>query len=212
MRRSRHVQRPSVLTLAIPLIVTVGVTIFSVVNQAGWILVAISFVVLVVGLAERSHTEQVPGVMFDHVTRRYSRPGEWQGVMEVEAARSAPERRLLLAREFRRLAEETLAAPPDNRKAWPPIGRLAVLRRQANVLLASATDRNIDFLPEQMPDDSLTQDALTDAVACLHGYLALLQAVHPVPRWDLELLRVVTRERNRLVLAHERILELLSET
>lgn len=148
----------------------------------------------------------------DRETRRYSKKDEWRRLLEIEQARSAGERRLLLAREFRRLAEEMLAAPPADRRKWPPPGRMSVIRRQANLLIASASDRQVSFLPEDRPGDALTGEDLTAAARCLAGYTTLLLAVYPVPRWDLELLRVIVRERTRLQIAYDSLANVIRNT
>ncbi|MDI3339599.1 MAG: hypothetical protein QJR03_03625 [Sphaerobacter sp.] len=147
----------------------------------------------------------------DRTTRWHSRPAEWQALLDIERAQTAPERRLLLAREFRRLASEALAAPPTDRRRWPRAGRLAALRRQAALLRASATDRTVGFLPEPLPEDQLSQAVLAEAIQVLTAYLALLTTVRRAPTWDLEVVRVLVRERTRLEVALERVSTALRE-
>lgn len=146
----------------------------------------------------------------DREVRRHSSEREWRGLLEVEEATSAGERRLLLAREFRRLAEEMLAIDPANLRAWPPAGRLSAVRRQANLLAGSAADQHVGYLPESRPDDPLTAERLTAAARTLAAYASLLQTVQPLDRWDLELLRVLTRERTRLQVAYDDVAETLA--
>ena len=147
----------------------------------------------------------------DRETRRHSRPAEWQALLDIERAQTAPERRLRLAREFRRIAAEALAAPVTDRRRWPRPGRLAALCRQAKLLRASATDRSVGFLPETLPDDRLSAEVLAEAIHTLTGYLALLAAVRRAPGWDLEVQRVVVRERTRLEVALERVNNVLRD-
>ncbi|MBX5445630.1 hypothetical protein [Sphaerobacter sp.] len=147
----------------------------------------------------------------DRETRRHSRPVEWQALLDIERAQTAPERRLRLAREFRRIAAEALAAPATDRRRWPHPGRLAALARQAKLLHASATDRSVGFLPETLPDDRLSAEVLAEAIHTLTGYLALLAAVRRAPGWDLEVQRVVVRERTRLEVALERVNSVLMD-
>lgn len=147
----------------------------------------------------------------DPETRRHSRPSEWRALLAIETAQSHPERRLLLMREFRRLATEALAVSPTNRRGWPRVGRLAALHRQARLLRTSATDRSVTFLPETLPDDHLTAEALAQAISVLTSYPALLTAVRRAPNWDLEVARVLMRERNRLELMTEQVMSLVRE-
>lgn len=152
-----------------------------------------------------------PSALLDRETRRHSRPGEWQALLDIERAHTAAERRLRLAREFRRIAAEALAAPPTDRRRWPRAGRLAALCRQASLLRASATDRAVAFLPEPLPEDRLSAEMLAEAIATLTGYLALLSAVRRAPGWDLEVQRVIVRERTRLEVAVDRVSSVLRD-
>lgn len=129
--------------------------------------------------------------------------------LAVEEARSAPERRLLLAREFVRAAGEALDVPVADVSAWPSPERLAVQRRGAELLLASATDTAAGFLPETKPDDPLTSALLTGAIMDLTGYIGLLQSTQRLPRAQAEQLRVVVRERSRVQTAVDQIVQIL---
>lgn len=170
-------------------------------------LVAAAGSITIARAAEQVHT--LPPL--DRETRRHSRPAEWQALLDIERAQTAPERRLRLAREFRRIAAEALAAPATDRRRWPRPGRLAALCRQAKLLRASATDRSVGFLPETLPDDRLSAEVLAEAIHTLTGYLALLAAVRRAPSWDLEVQRVVVRERTRLEVALERVNSVLMD-
>ncbi|HLI50708.1 MAG TPA: hypothetical protein VKU87_02865 [Thermomicrobiaceae bacterium] len=148
--------------------------------------------------------------------KHHERASERRSLLEVERARSAAERRLLIARELRRLATEVLAGQPSDRRSWPVNQRLQEMQRQAGVLFASATDPAPAFLLENAPDqdagsdsasgsDQLTLEALTTATDILRRYLGLLLALRDTPAWELESARIVTRERMRLELAIEDI-------
>lgn len=142
---------------------------------------------------------------------------ERQSLLEVERARSADERRLLIARELRRLAAEALSARASDRRSWPPLDRLRELQHQADVLYASAIDTSPAYLLDTLDtgvaaecdvasghapgSDRLTGEALTTAIGILRRYLGLLLALRDTTAWDLESARVVTRERTRLELA-----------
>lgn len=209
--RSLHRHGHGTATIAAPAVALAGAAVLPFAHPAGIALLLTAGVLTAAVLIGGRRPVGSTTALLDATARRHSSPAEWQRLLEIEQARTAPERRLLLAREFRRLAEEALAAAPDDRATWPAPGRLMVLGRQANLLLASATDRNAAFLPDPEPDDHLTAAALGEAARCLTGHLALLRAVQLVPDWDLELVRVLTRERTRLALAYERIGELLRD-
>jgi len=69
----------------------------------------------------------------------------------------------------------------------------------------------VGFLPETLPDDRLSAEVLAEAIHTLTGYLALLAAVRRAPGWDLEVQRVVVRERTRLEVALERVNSVLMD-
>lgn len=186
-------------------------------------------IVLMVGFAivvRSIHLDESASAL-DRLTRRHSRPDEWRGLLEIENAYSAPERRILLAGEFRRLAGEVLAFSPTDVARWPEPGRLAALRRQANLLLASATDGSMSFLPETMPDDPLTDEALREAIRDLARYTGQLAALSEaqaglVPGYggtsmgvgmhmDMEVMRVLARDHTRLEFANDQIGRLIRE-
>lgn len=137
---------------------------------------------------------------------------ERRRLLEVERARSADERRLLIAGELRRLATEALSAQPSDRRSWPTGERLRELQHQAGVLYASATDVAPAYILEadsvadrDAGSDRLTREALATAIDILRRYLGLLLALRDTSAWDLESARIVTRERTRLELAVEDI-------
>jgi hypothetical protein len=140
--------------------------------------------------------------------RSTSLPGT-SGVLLVEEAQSAPERRLLLAREFSRLATEALTIPPADRPTWPTPSTLAALRREAELLLVSASDTAVTFLPETRPDDPLTQERLKAVIGSLVNYLTLLERVQNLPTVEAEQVRVIARERSRVRVGTDGLIGLL---
>lgn len=156
------------------------------------------------------------GDMTRDQNQHHEREYERHSLLEIERARSAAERRLLIARELRRLAAEALAGQPSDRRSWPSEARLTELQRQASVLFASATDTAPAFLLDTGTNqdvgndspaeaDRLTSEALTTGIEILRRYLGLLLALRDTPAWELESARIVTRERMRLELAIEDI-------
>jgi hypothetical protein len=126
-------------------------------------------------------------------------------VVPVEAARSAPERRLLLAREFARLGEEALRLDPLDRTTWPSMVDLKMLRAQTSLLYASATDRSVGFLPETQPGDPLQAAHVAEAIQILDEFVGREQMARTMRELDGEQLRILTRERGRLQTAYDHI-------
>jgi len=132
-----------------------------------------------------------------------------EGAAGVEEARTAPERRLLLAREITRLAEPVLAIPPRERDSWPAPARLAALRAEAAAVQAAAGDRATSHLPETQPDDPLTSTVLLEAAGDLGRYVALLHDQQRSGVRGPEALRVLLRERTRAQLSTDRVVDLV---
>jgi hypothetical protein len=132
-------------------------------------------------------------------------------LLAIEQARSAPERRLLLARECSVMVERILAIGPADRTSWPSAHDLALTHERTAVLLASATDPYVAFLPETRPDDLLTIEQIVETIHAAISYIELLQAQLPVRRPGIDQLRVLMRERTRLQVAFDEILLQLQE-
>ena len=126
-------------------------------------------------------------------------------ILQIEKASSLAERRTLIAREFCRLAEVSLAFDPVNARTWPPAHRLDALREEAQVLHAGAVDETIAYLPEG-DDGALTDHDIAVAIKSLLIYLNTLAASrgpHGNPL-DLAATRLIVREQTRLrTLLHE---------
>jgi len=135
--------------------------------------------------------------------------GDLRRLLEIEEAQTGSERRLLLAREFSRVAEGTLAAAPTSLEAWPDPRKVATLRAEARFLLASATDTWASALPESPVDDAVSPTDLTVALRALDGYLRRLEAI-PRSEANLETLRVLTRDRGQIQGAYDRVVQALT--
>lgn len=119
-------------------------------------------------------------------------------VLGIETARSAPERRLLIAREFSRLAQTALSASPTDRSTWLGAQDLNRLTHEAVLLQASASDPGAAFLPETDPGDALTAEQLRKSAQTLLDYVHLQARLASVPAVDAEETRVFMRERTHL--------------
>lgn len=146
-----------------------------------------------------------------HVGGRDVGRGDLRRLLEVEEAQTATERRLLLAREFTRLAERTLATLPTDQATWPSERNLDALRAEIRVLLASATDPAAAALPETTVADPITTSQLVAALRELDSYVARLRMARATAGLDLEQLRVLTRERVRLQTTYDRVVRSIQE-
>lgn len=132
-----------------------------------------------------------------------------RGLLEIEQAQSGSERRLLLAREFSRVAELALAGSPRSLETWPDARRVATLRAEARFLLASATDVTAVRLPESPLDDALSASELTAHIRGLDGFLRRLEAV-PRSEASLEALRILTRDRGQVQASYDRVVQAIT--
>jgi hypothetical protein len=130
-------------------------------------------------------------------------------LLEIEQAQSGAERRLLLAREFSRVAEGALAASPTSLETWPDPRRLATLRAEARFLVASATDPTAAALPESPVDNSISAAELTTSIRALDAYLRRLDAI-PRSEASLETMRVLARDRGQVQAACDRVVQSLT--
>ena len=135
--------------------------------------------------------------------------GDLRRLLEIEEAQSGSERRLLLAREFSRVAEGTLAASPSSLESWPDPRKVATLRAEARFLLASATDSTAAALPNSPVADPVPAAELTTALHALDAYLRRLEAI-PRSEANLEALRILTRDRGQIQSAYDRIVQALT--
>lgn len=125
-------------------------------------------------------------------------PAELRMLLEIEKARSAEERRLLLAREFGRLAPQVLAFDPESLQSRRDPKRVATLRDEASLLKASAIDPAAQSLPESNPGDPEAARELIKAIHDLERYATQLFTVQVQSDPDLNQIRVLVRERSRL--------------
>ncbi len=199
----------------LPQIVKLGATAAAAVATAGLALLPDNFLTglvlaLAVGFLMLYLGEDFigPGGLAGLRTRLGGRAAH-EGVAGVEEARTAPERRLLLAQEIMRVAEAALAIPARERDGWPAPARMAALRAGAAAVLTAARDRATGHLPEPRPDDPLTHEALLEAAADLARYTALLHDQQISGVRGPEALRILLRERTRLQLSTDRLVDLL---
>lgn len=119
-------------------------------------------------------------------------------LLEIEQAGSVEERRLLVIREFCRLAETALEPNPADRDTWHHADDLRDLERQAGLLQASATDTNLWYGEEgdaaALPD----RTALMDAILKLREYVGAQASIAGGPAPSMEQLRILARERGNL--------------
>lgn len=133
-------------------------------------------------------------------------------LLEVEDARSAEERRLLIAREFSRLAMDALSILLDDPSRWPDERTLVGLREQVRMLQNSLSDPVAGQLPEGDPVVAIPAVTLSRALEALDRYTALLASMRPSQAADLERLRVLARDRAQLAELHDEVLLLLGVT
>ncbi len=123
---------------------------------------------------------------------------QWSGLLEIEEARSAAERRLLLIREFSHLASDALSAAPGSRRSWPAVERIAALHSAATMLLSCAADPACSSLLDTKHGESPVNKDLVTGIQTLVTYLALQQALKQAPVLDPEPMRLLAREHARL--------------
>lgn len=131
-----------------------------------------------------------------------------RGLLEIEEAQSAPERRLLVAREFGRLAQWALTALPSDQSSWPVGKQLTALRAEIEFLRMTVSDPASPALPETSPGDALTMTQLAAALRDLDGYVTRLAGARS-SKLDLEELRLLTRERGRLQRRYDEVMHAL---
>lgn len=127
-------------------------------------------------------------------------------IFDVENARSATERRLLLAREFSRLSETVLKSDPMEHSTWPNNTELDNLRTEIEVLLASAKDRDVTFLSEVSINTGPSQKELVDAIESLRMCIQIQGDLQSSFTFNPEKIRILTRERNHVRTAHDKLI------
>jgi hypothetical protein len=137
---------------------------------------------------------------------------QWSGLLEIEEARSAAERRLLLIREFSHLAADALNAAPSRRRSWPTAERIAALHTAATMLLSCATDPACSSMNDTEQRESPANNDLVTGIQTLVTYLALQQALKQAPVLDPEPMRLLAREHARLSMFLDKTTEWLRDS
>lgn len=131
-------------------------------------------------------------------------------LLEIEEARGEDERRLLLAREFNRLATEACGPAPLDRAFWPDRQRLGVLRVEIGLLRASAVETPAAL---RAPQDEVVDYAdLRVAIDSLRGYVGMMLALDGQEHPDPEYLRRLARERGRIQTVQDELLSRLQKS
>ncbi|HEX5396243.1 MAG TPA: hypothetical protein VFX74_04040 [Candidatus Limnocylindria bacterium] len=143
--------------------------------------------------------------------RRLEVPSEdMRRLLEIEEARGEDERRLLLAREFNRLATEACGPAPLDRAFWPDRQRLGVLRVEIGVLRASAVETPAALRDPQ--DEVVDYADLRGAIDSLRGYVGMMLALDGDEYPDPEQLRRLARERGRIQAVQDQLLSRLQKS
>jgi hypothetical protein len=181
------------------LLIALGLTI-SAVEWAARHAAPVLLVLLVIGGAVAACSMLVQRQRRARVQRRAA------ASLRVESARTGLERRLTIAQEVMRLAGQALPAcsAHGDTPAWT--ARLDDIAAEAELLRRSAFDPQAARLPDPAPRDRLDETTLNEAVEAL---CALLSACHAasLSNWQTrpEQLRVLQRERTRLLVAQDSI-------
>lgn len=133
-------------------------------------------------------------------------------LLEIEEARNPDERRLLLAREFGRLAPVALLVTPGDISSWPSEKTLNRLRGEVQLLRSSAIDPVQHELNVDDPNDPLSTEALRRAISDLQNYVNRLSPADSTDDPDLEQVRRLARDKGRLQASYDEIVELLGTT
>lgn len=133
-------------------------------------------------------------------------------LLEIEEARNPDERRLLLAREFGRLAPVALLVTPGDPSSWPSESTLKRLRGEVQLLRSSAIDPAQHDLNVDDPNDPLSTEALRRAISDLQNYVDRLTAAGSSANPDLEQVRRLARDKGRLQASYDEIVEMLGTT
>lgn len=133
-------------------------------------------------------------------------------LLEIEEARNPDERRLLLAREFGRLAPVALLVTPGDPSSWPSEPTLKRLRGEVQLLRSSAIDPVQHDLNVDDPNDPLSTEALRRAISDLQNYVDRLTTAGSAAEADLEQVRRLARDKGRLQASYDEIVEMLGTT
>lgn len=148
---------------------------------------------------------------FGELSGRGVEPSDLAGLLEIEHASVHEERRVLLAREFCRLASDALQPDPAARATWPDAETLASWRAQVSLLEGCATDRSAEQLPIGQPVGNITDADLIDAIEALRQYVDRLARAQRIATDDPEPLRQLTREQSRLRAVQDQIVSRLRQ-
>jgi hypothetical protein len=147
---------------------------------------------------------------FGELTETHIEPSEMAGLLEVEHASVREERRVLLAREFCRLASDALQPDPAEQATWPNAETLASWREQIAMLVGSAADRSAERLPIGRPVGNITDTDLSNAIDVLRQYVDRLSRLQRITTNDREPLRQLARDQSRLQTLQDQIVAKLS--
>ncbi|HEX7102502.1 MAG TPA: hypothetical protein VF201_07650 [Nitrolancea sp.] len=148
---------------------------------------------------------------FGELTERRIETSDIAGLLEIEHASVREERRVLLAREFCRLASNALQPDPAQRTTWPDAETLASWRGQIALLAASAGDRSAEQLPIGRPVGNITDADLADAINTLRQYVDRLARLQRIATEDPEPVRQLIRDQSRLRALQDQIVSYLRE-
>jgi hypothetical protein len=148
---------------------------------------------------------------FGELTETHVEPSEIASLLEIEHASVREERRVLLAREFCRLASDALQPDPVARANWPPDETLASWRMQIALLEEGAVDPSAERLQPGRPPGNISDADLTDAIAALRQYVDRLSRMQRIATDDREPLRQLVRDQSRLRALQDQIVSQLRE-
>ena len=174
------------------------------------VLIVLAAVVLGVEV-KRAQGQEPRRNRFGELIERRVEPAGMDSLLEIEQASVREERRVLLAREFCRLASDALQPDPAARSTWPTAETLASWRAQIAMLEEGAVDPSAERLPPGRPPGNISDADLNEVIAALRQYVDRLARLQRIATVDPEPVRQLMRDQSRLRALQDQIVSRLRE-
>ncbi len=132
-------------------------------------------------------------------------------LFEVERTTDLAERWVLIVREFNRLTLEVLRSDPALRPTWPTIPELKSIRDQLRLLQSSLKDPSMGTLPGVSRVGEPSPQALMSGIESLEAYVIRFLRVRLIGHDDLEQIRILVRDQNRIRSMQDEIVSQLQQ-
>ncbi len=132
-------------------------------------------------------------------------------LFEVERTTDLAERWVLIVREFNRLTLEVLRSDPALFPTWPSIPELRSIRDQLRLLRSSLKDPSMGALPGVSRVGEPSPQALMSGIESLETYVNRFLRLRLIGHDDLEQIRVLVRDQNRIRSMQDEIVSQLQQ-